>query len=57
MERYERIRSIDPADEDLIFRSLDEKTNGLVRIKKDGRERVQITRLPVLEKSAVFAQR
>jgi hypothetical protein len=31
------------ADGDLVFRSLEEKTNWLVRIKKDGREREKIT--------------
>jgi hypothetical protein len=31
------------ADGDLVFRSLEEKTNWLVRIKKDGRERERIT--------------
>jgi DNA-binding winged helix-turn-helix (wHTH) protein/Tol biopolymer transport system component len=41
------------ADGGIIFRSLDEKTNGLIRIKKDGKDREQITKLPVLEKSAV----
>ena len=41
------------ADRDLIFRSLEEKTNGLVRIKKDGRVRDRITTLPVLEKLTV----
>jgi len=41
------------ADGDLIFRSLEEKTNGLVRIKKDGRERERITTTPVLEKFGV----
>ena len=41
------------ADGDLIFRSLEEKTNGLVRIKKDGRVRDRITTLPVLEKLTV----
>lgn len=41
------------ADEDLIFRSLEERTNGLVRIKKDGRVRDRITTLPVLEKLTV----
>jgi DNA-binding winged helix-turn-helix (wHTH) protein/Tol biopolymer transport system component len=38
---------------DLVFRSLDEKANGLVRMKKDGKERQQITKLPMLEKSYV----
>lgn len=41
------------ADGDLVFRSLDEKTNELVRIKKDGKEREQITKLRVLEKFVV----
>ena len=41
------------ADGDLIFRSLEEKTNWLVRIKKDGRERERITTTPLLEKFAV----
>jgi DNA-binding winged helix-turn-helix (wHTH) protein/Tol biopolymer transport system component len=41
------------ADGDLVFRSLEEKTNGLLRIRKDGKERERITKLPVLEKSAV----
>jgi dipeptidyl aminopeptidase/acylaminoacyl peptidase len=41
------------ADGDLVFRSLEEKTNWLVRIKKDGRERERITTAPVLEKLGV----
>ena len=41
------------ADGDLIFRSLEEKTNWLARIKKDGRERERITTAPVLEKLGV----
>jgi eukaryotic-like serine/threonine-protein kinase len=41
------------ADGDLIFRSLEEKSNGLVRIKKDGKERERITTLPVLDKFGV----
>ena len=41
------------ADGDLVFRSLEEKTNWLVRIKKDGRERERITTTPVLEKFGV----
>ena len=41
------------ANGDLIFRSLDENANGLFRIKKSGKEREQITKLPVLEKSSV----
>jgi eukaryotic-like serine/threonine-protein kinase len=41
------------ADGDLIFRSLEEKSNGLVRIKKDGKERDRITTLPVLDKFGV----
>jgi serine/threonine protein kinase len=41
------------ADGDLIFRSLEETTNWLVRIKKDGRERERITTAPVLEKLGV----
>ena len=40
------------ADEDLIFRSLEDQ-GGLVRIKRDGRQREQITTVPVLEKFAV----
>ena len=41
------------AEGDLVFRSLEEKTNGLVRIKKGGTERERITTTPVLEKFAV----
>src|SRR6476646_11012880 len=41
------------ADRDLIFRSLEETTNWLVRIKKDGRERERLTTAPVLEKLGV----
>ena len=41
------------ADGDLVFRSLEEKTNGLVRIKKDGRVRNRITTVPILEKLTV----
>jgi serine/threonine protein kinase len=41
------------ADGDLVFRSLEEKTNWLVRIKKDGKERERITTAPVLEKFGV----
>jgi serine/threonine protein kinase len=41
------------ADGDLVFRSLEETTNWLVRIKKDGRERERITTAPVLEKFGV----
>jgi Tol biopolymer transport system component len=41
------------ADGDLIFRSLEEKTNWLVRMKKDGREQERITTTPVMEKFAV----
>ena len=41
------------ADGDLIFRSLEEKTNWLVRIKKDGSERERITTVPVLDKFGV----
>ena len=41
------------ADGDLIFRSLEEKTNGLVRIKKDGSGRERITTAPILEKFGV----
>jgi eukaryotic-like serine/threonine-protein kinase len=38
---------------DLVFRSLEEKTNWLVRIKKDGRNRERITTVPVLDKFGV----
>jgi serine/threonine protein kinase len=41
------------ADGDLVFRSLEETTNWLVRIKKGGRERERITTAPVLEKFGV----
>src|ERR1700730_9037297 len=41
------------ADGNLVFRSLEEKTNVLVRIKKDGRERERITTTPLLAKFAV----
>ena len=41
------------ADGDLIFRSLEEKTNWLVRIKKDGSGRERITTAPILEKFGV----
>ena len=41
------------ADGHLVFRSLEEQTNALVRIKKDGSEREQITTPPVLDKSGV----
>jgi Tol biopolymer transport system component len=41
------------ADGDLIFRSLEKKTNWLVRIKKDGTERERITTVPVLDKFSV----
>ena len=40
-------------DEHLTFRSLEEKTNLLVRIQKDGRGREQITAAPVLDKGGV----
>jgi eukaryotic-like serine/threonine-protein kinase len=38
------------ADGDLVFRSLEEKTNVLVRIKKDGSGREQLTTVPILDK-------
>jgi eukaryotic-like serine/threonine-protein kinase len=41
------------ADGDLIFRSLEEKTNGLIRTKKDGRDRERISTTPILEKFSV----
>jgi serine/threonine protein kinase len=41
------------ADGDLVFRSLEENTNMLVRIKKDGSGRERITTAPVLHKFAV----
>ena len=41
------------ADGDLVFRSLEEKTNLLVRIKKDGTGRERITTVPVLDKYGV----
>ena len=41
------------ANGDLVFRSLEEKTNGLVRIKEDGSGRVRITTAPILEKFGV----
>jgi DNA-binding winged helix-turn-helix (wHTH) protein/Tol biopolymer transport system component len=41
------------ADGDLIFRSLEEETQGLVRIKRDGRQQERITTVPVLDKLAV----
>jgi len=37
----------------LVFRSLEEKTNGLVRIKEDGSGRERITTAPILEKFGV----
>jgi eukaryotic-like serine/threonine-protein kinase len=41
------------ADGDLVFRSLEEDTNWLVRMKKDGTERERITTTPVLDKFGV----
>jgi DNA-binding winged helix-turn-helix (wHTH) protein/Tol biopolymer transport system component len=41
------------ADGDLVFRSLEEETQGLVRIKRDGTQREKITTVPVLDKLAV----
>ena len=41
------------ADGDLIFRSLDETTNRLARIKKDGTGREPVTTTPILDKGAV----
>jgi serine/threonine protein kinase/Tol biopolymer transport system component len=41
------------ADGDLVFRSLEEKTNVLVRIKKDGSGREPITTAPILDKYGV----
>ena len=41
------------ADGDLVFRSLEETTNLLVRIKKDGTGRERITTVPVLDKYGV----
>jgi Tol biopolymer transport system component len=35
---------------DLVFRSLDEKTSSLVRIKRDGSQRERITTTPILDK-------
>ena len=40
-------------DGHLIFRSLEEKTNLLIRIQKDGGGREQITTVPVLDKGGV----
>jgi DNA-binding winged helix-turn-helix (wHTH) protein/Tol biopolymer transport system component len=41
------------SDGNLVFRSLEGKTNWLVRIRKDGRERERVTTVPVLEKLGV----
>ena len=41
------------ADGDLVFRSLEGKTNLLVRIKKDGSGRERITTVPILDKFGV----
>jgi Tol biopolymer transport system component len=41
------------ADGDLVFRSLDEKMDVLVRIRKDGSGRKPLTTLPVLEKGGI----
>ena len=41
------------ADGHLVFRSLEEKTNLLVRIKKDGTGRERITTAPILDKYGV----
>ena len=41
------------AEGDLVFRSLEEKTNGLVRVKEDGTGRQRITTAPILEKFSV----
>ena len=41
------------ADGELVFRSLEEKTNVLVRIKKDGSGRERMTTAPVLDKFGV----
>src|ERR1700730_18305174 len=41
------------ADGDLVFRSLEGKTNWLVRIKKDGSGKERITTAPVLEEFGV----
>src|SRR4029450_2587505 len=41
------------ADGNLVFRSLDEKTNPLVRIRKDGTGRERITTTPILDQFTV----
>jgi serine/threonine protein kinase/Tol biopolymer transport system component len=41
------------ADGELIFRSLEEKANVLVRIKADGSERTRITAAPIVDKFGV----
>jgi DNA-binding winged helix-turn-helix (wHTH) protein len=41
------------ADGDLVFRSLEETTNWLVRIKKDGTQRERVTNVAVLEKRGI----
>jgi hypothetical protein len=41
------------ADGDLVFRSLEEKSDVLVRIKKDGSGRELLTTVPILEKGSV----
>jgi len=41
------------AEGELIFRSLEEKTNWLVRIQKDGTGRERVTTAPILDKGAV----
>ena len=41
------------ADGDLVFRSLAEKSDVLVRIKKDGSGREPLTTVPMLEKGSV----
>src|SRR5258708_3174090 len=41
------------ADGELVFRSLEEKTNVLVRVKKDGSGRERLTTAPVLDKFGV----
>jgi Tol biopolymer transport system component len=43
------------ADGDLVFRSLDEKRDVLVRIRKDGNGREPLTTVPILEKGSVSA--
>jgi DNA-binding winged helix-turn-helix (wHTH) protein/Tol biopolymer transport system component len=40
-------------DGDLVFRSLEDRTNGLVRVKKDGSGRERVTTAPILDKFGV----